>query len=54
MSNEHIKDYLNWYTSENCEEPGFAVLIKGSWGSGKTYFIKNYMDETESAFEVKM
>ena len=41
-SNEHIEDYLNEYL--RIEKPGFAVLIKGAWGSGKTYFVKNYIE----------
>ena len=41
-SNKHIEDYLNEYL--RIEKPGFAVLIKGTWGSGKTYFIKNYIE----------
>lgn len=41
-SNKHIEDYLNEYLQ--IEKPGFAVLIKGAWGSGKTYFVKNYIE----------
>lgn len=41
-SNKHIEDYLNEYF--RIEKPGFAVLIKGAWGSGKTYFVKNYIE----------
>lgn len=45
MANEHIEQYLRWYLSESCNSPFFAVLINGSWGSGKTYFIKEFMQE---------
>lgn len=41
-SNKHIEDYLNEFLQ--IEKPGFAVLIKGAWGSGKTYFVKNYIE----------
>lgn len=41
-SNKHIEDYLNEYL--RIEKPSFAVLIKGAWGSGKTYFVKNYIE----------
>lgn len=41
-SNKHIEEYLNEYL--RIEKPGFAVLIKGAWGSGKTYFVKNYIE----------
>jgi hypothetical protein len=43
MANDHIENYLKWYLSDTCENPKFAVLIKGGWGSGKTYFIESYM-----------
>jgi hypothetical protein len=39
--NQYITDYLDYYCGlENA--PGFAVLLKGEWGSGKTSFIKRY------------
>jgi peroxiredoxin family protein len=41
-SNKHIEDFLNEFLQ--IEKPGFAVLIKGAWGSGKTYFVKNYIE----------
>jgi hypothetical protein len=44
MANEHITKYLQWYLSPSCNSPKFAVLINGGWGSGKTYFIKRFMD----------
>lgn len=43
-ANEHITKYLDHYCFK-MEKPGFAVLIKGDWGSGKTWFIKNYFEE---------
>ncbi|PJZ76940.1 P-loop NTPase fold protein [Leptospira neocaledonica] len=39
--NQHIVDYLKYYLS--LQEPGFAILLDGAWGSGKTYFIKKYI-----------
>ena len=39
-SNDYIKDYLDSYLNMN--KPGFAVLITGPWGCGKTHFIKHY------------
>lgn len=41
--NKHITQYLDHYCFK-MNEPGFAVLLKGDWGSGKTWFIKNFMD----------
>lgn len=41
MSNSHITKFLDHYLSKNTND--FAVLITGCWGSGKTYFITQYM-----------
>ncbi len=41
--NENIKEYLNYYIS--LQNPQYAVLLKGSWGCGKTYFIKKMVEE---------
>jgi hypothetical protein len=38
--NSHVEEYLDYYCS--IELPRSAVLIKGQWGSGKTWFIKQY------------
>lgn len=39
--NEHIEKYLEYYLS--LDRPGYAVMIKGDWGTGKTWFIKNFI-----------
>ncbi|WP_204103325.1 MULTISPECIES: P-loop NTPase fold protein [Spirulina sp. CCY15215] len=39
--NWHITDYLDYYRKLP-QAPEFAVLLKGQWGSGKTWFINNY------------
>lgn len=39
-----VKDYnniLNGYVNDS--DVRYAVLINGKWGSGKTYYIKNYL-----------
>ncbi|NEP10731.1 MAG: NTPase [Symploca sp. SIO2C1] len=41
--NSHITDYLNYYCGL-AHAPGFAVLLKGQWGAGKTWFIKKYCE----------
>ena len=41
--NKHIEEYLDYYCDFENNLP-FAVLLKGKWGCGKTYFIKNYID----------
>lgn len=39
--NWHIAKYLDDYCGLP-QAPEFAVLLKGQWGSGKTWFINNY------------
>lgn len=41
--NEQIKEYLNYYLSFDYS-PGFAVMLTGEWGSGKTYFINDFLN----------
>ncbi|NET37520.1 MAG: hypothetical protein F6K19_36765 [Cyanothece sp. SIO1E1] len=41
--NDHIAEYLNYYLGLK-KAPEFAVLIRGEWGSGKTWFIKDYLE----------
>ena len=49
--NEGITQFLNSYVESTA--PGYAVLLKGAWGSGKSYFIRNWIrslkDETPEA-----
>ncbi|WP_081616400.1 P-loop NTPase fold protein [Xanthomonas sontii] len=40
--NVHIKEYLIYYLS--LKSPGFAVLLGGPWGIGKTFVIKKFLD----------
>jgi len=41
--NEHITDYLNYYV--DLENPQYAVMLIGNWGCGKTFFIKDVINE---------
>lgn len=41
--NEHIINYLKEYI--NMSDPRYAVLLKGKWGCGKTFFIQNLIDK---------
>ena len=41
-SNKHIEEFLNNYLNVE-QSPDYAVLITGCWGSGKTYFIRQYL-----------
>lgn len=45
VSNEHIFEYLFQYM-EN-PDPQYAVMLKGKWGCGKSYFIQNWVKEYE-------
>ena len=44
--NEHIEEYLDYYFDgkKNFE---YAVLLNGAWGSGKTWFVKKYLEKKE-------
>jgi len=44
-NNEHIKQYLEYYLK--LDNPEFAVLLSGKWGSGKTYFIDNFIENSD-------
>lgn len=41
--NGHIKDFLDYYIKAT-QPLGYAVMITGEWGAGKTFFLKNYME----------
>ena len=41
--NTHLTSYLNEYLKMNT--PQFAVMITGKWGCGKTFYIKNRIEE---------
>lgn len=41
-SNKHIEEFLDYYLNVE-QSPDYAVLITGCWGSGKTYFIRQYL-----------
>lgn len=40
--NKHIEEYLDLYLSK--EDVEYATLLTGKWGCGKTFFIKNYIN----------
>lgn len=45
MQNKHINEFLDYYIE--LSNPQYAVLLKGKWGSGKTYFINEYKKELD-------
>lgn len=44
--NKEIRDILNDYLK--IKKPGYAVLLKGPWGCGKTYFVKNWIENLKT------
>jgi hypothetical protein len=42
--NRHVLDYLEYYCKPD-NSFDFAVLLKGSWGAGKTFLIKHFLEE---------
>lgn len=47
--NKHIEKYLKSYLK--LDKPEFAVLLTGKWGSGKTYFIDEFINKNETKDE---
>jgi len=47
--NKHVETYLKEYISRT--DPGFAVLVSGPWGAGKTYLVKNLIKKTQKEDE---
>jgi len=45
-SNTHVIEYLKWYIFL-AKPPGFAVLIKGAWGSGKSFLVRQFLKSQE-------
>ena len=47
--NENISQYLFKYTTN--PDPRYAVMLKGKWGCGKSFFVQNwikdYQEETK-------
>lgn len=43
-NNQHVEYFLKYYTELKIK-PEFAVLIRGVWGSGKTWFIQQFLQE---------
>lgn len=46
--NHHIEEYLDYYCGLS-HAPSFAVLLKGQWGSGKTWFINRYCERFQKS-----
>ncbi|MEJ6402410.1 hypothetical protein [Yoonia sp. 2307UL14-13] len=44
----HLSDYLAYYVT--LEAPGYAVLVSGAWGIGKTYQVKACIPQDERLY----
>lgn len=44
----HLKEYLDYYKTR--ESPGYAVLVTGEWGTGKTFQVKQALAEEEQYY----
>lgn len=44
--NQHITEYLSYYLSLK-NSPGFAVLLNGPWGIGKTFLVNKFTKSLE-------
>lgn len=42
--NKHIREYLSYYLSFRTS-PGYAVMIRGPWGIGKTFLVRQILTE---------
>lgn len=45
--NKHIEKYLDLYLER--EDVEYATLLTGEWGCGKTFFIKNYIENIKKS-----
>lgn len=45
--NKHIEKYLDLYLDR--EDVEYATLLIGEWGCGKTFFIKNYIENIQKS-----
>ncbi|WP_321335871.1 hypothetical protein [uncultured Cohaesibacter sp.] len=44
----HLEDYLSYY--KDLQAPGYAVLVTGAWGIGKTFQVTHSLSESESLY----
>ncbi len=46
--NSHVSEFLDYYYNFR-ESPEYAVLIKGAWGTGKSWYINNTLKKHEES-----
>ncbi len=44
--NKHVKEYLSYYISFP-HSPRFAVILNGTWGIGKTFLVRKFLQSSE-------
>lgn len=49
--NEDITRFLDSYVE--LPSPGYAVMLNGEWGCGKTFFIKKWLETNEQSCSYK-
>lgn len=49
MPNDNIRNYLNAYVMN--PDPRYAVMLKGKWGCGKSYFIDGWLKAYQQSDE---
>jgi len=47
--NHHITKYLNYYLDLK-NNPEFAILLRGKWGSGKSWYINDFINNSDYNF----
>jgi GTPase SAR1 family protein len=45
-NNNHVLEYLDWYCNTETVL-GFAVLLRGLWGTGKTHLVNKYLEKRQ-------
>jgi len=51
--NQHVIEYLEYFYKKEIRIPS-AILLKGNWGSGKTFFIKDYIKEKNNFIHISL
>ena len=47
--NKHITEYLHYYLGLK-NEPEYAILLRGKWGSGKSWYINDFISKSNTEF----
>lgn len=50
MTNKHAEEYISYYL-DLTTEPQYAIMLKGAWGSGKTWFVESVLESYKAKNE---